>query len=166
MNRRGTGASIRRLLDACRARGIAVRTTMIVGFPGETDAQFEELLAFVADARFARLGAFTYSPEEGTAAFDMPGGVEEDVKQARLDRLMTLQQQISLRFNEDRVGETLKVLVDGAEDGRYVARSTLEAPEVDGVIYVTGKRALSPGEYIAAHITGADAYDLYGEAVE
>lgn len=165
MNRRGTNADIRRLIALCKERDIAVRTTMIVGFPGETDAQFDELLAFVRQAEFARLGAFTYSPEEGTAAAFMKDQVDEDVKRERLDRLMTLQQGISLAFNEARVGKTFEVLVGGSEDGRYVGRTQLEAPEVDGSVLFTAKRAIAPGEYVKVKITGADAYDLTGEAI-
>ena len=165
MNRRGTNADIRRLIALCKERDIAVRTTMIVGFPGESDAQFDELLAFVRQAEFARLGAFTYSPEEGTAAAFMKEQVDEDVKRERLDRLMTLQQGISLAFNEARVGKTFEVLVGGSEDGRYVGRTQLEAPEVDGSVLFTAKRAIAPGEYVKVKITGADAYDLTGEAI-
>lgn len=166
MNRRGSPAHIRHLMEACKARGILVRTTMIVGFPGETDAQFEELLDFVREARFGRLGAFTYSPEEGTAAAEMPGQIDEDVKAERLDRLMTLQQGISLELNEARVGETCEVLVEGYENGRYVGRSLLEAPEVDGSILFVSEKKRAPGEFVQVLLQSADAYDLFGKAIE
>ena len=167
MNRRGSSDWIRSRLEACRKRGILVRTTMIVGFPGETDEQFQTLLDFVRDARFDRLGAFTYSAEEGTPAADMPGQIDEDVKQARLDQLMMLQQAISMDINQARIGTVCEVLVDGfdEESGRFYGRSLLEAPESDGCIWLSGDRELTPGEYVNVRITGADAYDLEG-AVE
>jgi len=166
MNRRGSPEMIRGLIEACRARGILVRTTFIVGFPGETEAQFETLLDFVKWARFARLGAFTYSPEEGTAAALLPDQLSEEVKQQRLDRLMRLQQQISLEINRARIGEKCEVLVESFEGGRYIGRSMLEAPEVDGVIRVKSRRDLKPGAYIQVKITGASEYDLDGEEVQ
>ena len=166
MNRRGSPEHIRELIKACHARGILMRTTFIVGFPGETEEQFEELLDFVRWARFGRLGAFTYSPEEGTAAAVMPDQIEEGVKQARLDRLMLAQQEISHALNQARVGETCEVLVESFEDGRYTGRSRLEAPEVDGVIRFKSRRKLKPGEYAQVKITGADAYDLSGEELQ
>ena len=163
MNRRGSPEHIRALITACREKGILVRTTFIVGFPGETEAQFEELLDFVRWARFGRLGAFTYSPEEGTSAADMPDQIAEEVKQDRLDRLMRLQQEISLELNKARIGETCEVLVESFADGRYAGRSRLEAPEVDGVIRFKSQRTLKPGEYAQVKITGASHYDLSGE---
>ena len=166
MNRRGSPELIRSLIEACRALGILVRTTFIVGFPGETEAQFQELLDFVRWARFDRLGAFAYSPEEGTAAAWMPDQIEEAVKKDRLDRLMTLQQGISKQLNEVRVGETCEVLIESFENGRYTGRSRLEAPEVDGVIRVKAHRTLKPGEYVMVKITGAAEYDLSGEEMQ
>ncbi len=163
MNRRGTPEEIKKLLAACRARGIAVRTTMIVGFPGETDEEFEELLAFVREARFTRLGAFAYSSEEGTVAAGMDVQVDEGVKRERLDRLMMLQQGISLSLNEERVGETYETLVEGYEDGHYVGRTIMEAPEVDGNVLFASRRDLKPGQWAQVKITAADAYDLIGE---
>ena len=165
MNRRGSPEYIRQLIQMCRQRDILVRTTMILGFPGETDAQFQELLSFVKEARFARLGAFTFSPEEGTPAAEMPHQVPEAVKRTRLDQLMLLQQEISLELNQARVGSSCQVLVEGFQDGRYVGRSSLEAPEVDGVVAFTARQKLTPGQYVSVRITGADAYDLYGEAI-
>ena len=164
MNRRGSADWIKSRLQECRKRGIIVRTTMIVGFPGETDEQFETLLDFVKQARFERLGAFTYSAEEGTAAAAMPDQVDEAVKQRRLDDLMMLQQSISMELNEARIGTECEVLVDGFDDetGRFYGRSLLEAPESDGCIWLESERALTPGEYVQVKITGADAYDLEG----
>lgn len=162
MNRRGTSAQIKRLIQKCREYGIVTRTTMIVGFPGETDAQFEELTEFVKQARFDRLGAFAYSPEEGTPAADMPDQIPEEIKQKRLDDLMLTQQQISLELNRERIGTVCEVLVDGCEDGCFTGRSMSEAPESDGIIKLTSARKLTSGEYVQVKITDCDAYDLMG----
>ena len=163
MNRRGSPEWIKSRISACKERGLTTRTTMIVGFPGETEEAFHELLQFVKEARFDRLGAFTYSPEEGTPGAEMPDQVDEEVKQRRLDELMTLQQGISLEENTARVGEVCEVLCEGAEEGMYVGRSIREAPESDGVIRFTAAREVAPGEYLNVKITKADAYDLFGE---
>ena len=118
------------------------------------------------DARFDRLGAFTYSPEEGTPAAAMPDQIDEEVKIARLDQLMMLQQAVSMEVNEARVGTVCEVLVDGFdEDGRPYGRSIYEAPESDGCIWLESQRALKPGEYVQVRITGADAYDLTGKVL-
>ena len=166
MRRRGTPDEIRALMRACRERNILVRTTMIVGFPGETEEQFGELLDFVREARFGRLGAFTYSPEEGTAAAEMPDQIPEEIKEERLDRLMMLQQGISLEENEKRVGSTCEVLAEGMKDGMCIGRSLLEAPEVDGTVSFRADRPPKPGQYVNVRLTGADAYDLSGEMIE
>ena len=163
MNRRGSPDWIKSRISACKERGLTTRTTMIVGFPGETEEAFCELLQFVKEARFDRLGAFTYSPEEGTPGAEMPDQIAEEVKQRRLDELMTLQQGISLDENTARVGEICEVLCEGEEDGAFVGRSIREAPESDGVIRFTAARNVAPGEYLQVKITGADAYDLFGE---
>ena len=167
MNRRGSAEWIRSRIAECRKRGIILRTTMIVGFPGETDRQFQTLLDFVKEARFDRLGAFTYSAEEGTAAAKMPNQIDEAVKAKRLDDLMMLQQSISMEINEARIGTTCEVLVDGFDEaqGRFYGRSLLEAPESDGCIWLETDRALTPGEYVKVEITGADAYDLEGKTI-
>ena len=165
MNRRGSQALIRRLIKDCRDRGIIIRTTLMVGFPGETEAEYEEMLAFMREARFDRLGAFAFSPEEGTAAAAMPDQIDEDVKQERLDRLMTAQQAISASLMRERVGETCQVLVEGRRRGRYYGRSRLEAPEIDGKVLFTAGDNLCPGDYADVFITDASEYDLIGEAV-
>ena len=168
MNRRGSADWIRSRIVECRRRGIILRTTMIVGFPGETDAQFQTLLDFVKETRFERLGAFTYSAEEGTVAAKMPNQIDDAVKNERLDQLMMLQQSISMEVNEARVGTECEVLVDGfdEEQGRFYGRSLLEAPESDGCIWLESDRELNPGEYVQVRITGADAYDLEGTIIE
>ena len=166
MNRRGSAEWIRSRIAACKARGITLRTTFIVGFPGETQAQFEELMNFTREARFDRMGAFTYSPEEGTPAARMKDQIDEDVKLARLDQLMMLQQTISAELMQARIGEECEVLVEGLdEDGVPVGRSILEAPESDGCIRLNSARTLTPGEYVMARVTGADAYDLTAEVL-
>ena len=165
MNRRGSSDWIKSRIAECKKRGLTLRTTMIVGFPGETDEQFEELLQFVKDARFDRLGAFTYSPEEGTKAAVMPNPIDEDVKIERLDQLMMLQQAISMELLEQRIGETCEVLVEGRDEDGWYGRSIREAPESDGCIHLITERELIPGSYIQALITGADAYDLTAEVL-
>ena len=165
MNRRGTPEHIKKLIDACHERGIITRTTMIVGFPGETREEFEELLEFVRDAKFERLGAFTFSPEEGTVAAEMDGQIDEEEKQCRLDELMMMQQHISMAANEARIGEVCEVLVEGFEEGRWYGRSLKEAPETDGNIFFTSERELEEGMYVTVKITDAEAYDLIGEEI-
>lgn len=165
MHRKGSPDEIRALLRQAKARNITLRTTMIVGFPGETEAAFERLLDFVREIRFDRLGAFAYSAEEGTRAAEMPGQVPEEVKQERLSRLMELQQGISLENNQKRIGEVVEVLIERERNGLYVARSQKEAPEGDGVLLLTAKRALVPGMYVTARIDGADVYDCTGEVL-
>ena len=165
MNRRGSSDWIKSRIAECKKRGLTLRTTMIVGFPGETDEQFEELLQFVKDARFDRLGAFTYSPEEGTKAAVMPNQIDEDVKLDRLDQLMMLQQAISMELMEQRIGETCEVLVEGRDEDGWYGRSIREAPESDGCIHLITERDLVPGSYIQARIVSADAYDLTAEVL-
>jgi ribosomal protein S12 methylthiotransferase len=148
---------------------MAFRSTFIVGLPGETEAEFRGLLAFLEAIRFDKVGAFTFSPEPGTAAFDMPDQVPEPVKAERYERLMTCQQRISLARNQAQVGRTLDVLAEGIGEltGRRgpvtLARSYRDAPEVDGQVVVPG--ALPVGEMARARITGAMEYDLMGELV-
>lgn len=171
MHRHITKAETLDLLSRLRARvpGVALRTTMIVGHPGESEEDFEELLEFVREARIERLGAFTYSEEEGTYDSEhYPDEVPEDVKADRLSRLMAVQQEISLSFNTSRVGSTERVIVDAYSDGVLVCRSRYESPEVDGEILVkpeepwlSGRDPESfVGQFIDVTIVGADEYDL------
>ena len=136
----------------------AFRTTFIVGYPGETEAEFEGLLDFVDAADFDRVGAFTFSPEPGTPAFDLANPVAEDVKSARWERLMALQQQISLQRNQSLIGKQLKVLVDGTGDGVSITRSYRDAPEIDGYVIIEDELPL--GEMTEVMVTGAIEYDL------
>lgn len=164
MHRRGDSSDIRRCLQLARERGFALRTSIIVGFPGETEEQFQELMAFLKEAEFDRLGAFAYSAEEDTPAARMPDQIPEEIKQERLDRLMTLQAEISLKRNLLRLGKTEKVLVtDVGEDGLILGRSQFEAPETDGEIVFTAKKAPQIGSFVKVKITQAETYDLMGE---
>jgi len=177
MHRNVTGAWTRELIEKMRTKvpGVVLRTTMIVGHPGEGKRDFNELLDFVKDARFERLGAFKYSEEEGTyGAENFKDSISARVKQERLDELMTLQSEISYAFNQSRVGSEVKVIVDDFSDGVYVCRSEFESPEVDGEILVRHDSSvmgdIDPysliGEFITVKITGADEYDLIAEPVE
>ena len=165
MHRRGTREDIVRCVRGARKRGLTLRTTLIVGFPGETEDQFRELLDFVEETEFDRLGAFTYSPEEGTPAAKMPDQIPEEIKQERLDRLMTLQQKISLKRNEARIGSVEQVLVTDTDgNGGILGRSSREAPEVDGEIFVScGDARPRPGQFIPVEILSAEEYDLRGK---
>lgn len=166
MNRRGSMESTRALLHKARAMGFTLRTTFIVGFPGETEAQFELLMDFVREIQFDRMGAFTYSVEEDTPAALMADQVPDDVKQSRLDRLLTLQQEISLARNRLRIGQTERALVESVrEDGVAVARTQAEAPDSDGLLYLQNGGDLTPGTFVTARITDADIYDLTGVIV-
>lgn len=142
---------------------VALRTSFIVGFPGETEAEFQELLEFAAEVQFDRVGVFLYSPEDGTSAATMPDQVPEEVKVDRHDRLMALQQRISLESNQAQVGRTLDVLVEGKGDDLSVGRSYRDAPEIDGLVLLPDR--VPVGELIPARITGAMEYDLIGEVV-
>ena len=177
MHRHVTGAWTRELIGKMRERvpGVVLRTTMIVGHPGEGKRDFNELMDFVREARFERLGAFKYSEEEGTyGAENFKDSISARVKQERLDELMTLQSDISLSFNQSRVGTLEKVIVDDFVDGVFVCRSEFESPEVDGEILVKPDSEVigdvDPysliGEFMTVRVTGADEYDLIAEPVE
>ena len=177
MHRNVDGAWTRELIRKMRERvpGVVLRTTMIVGHPGEGKRDFNELLQFAEEARFERLGAFKYSEEEGTyGAENFKDTISGRVKQERLDELMTLQSGISLAFNQSRVGSEIKVIVDDFTDGVFVCRSEFESPEVDGEILVKHDSSVigdvDPysliGEFITVRVTGADEYDLIAEITE
>ena len=143
-----------------------MRTTLIVGFPGETEAHFEHLLEFVKTHQFDHLGVFTFSAEEGTAAYDLPNRVPQEVMDDRRDRLMAVQQGISFKRNREQVGRVVPVLLEqeNPNTGVFVGRSPRFAPEVDGLIYVTGKGRL--GSMVPVRITSAEPYDLFGEILD
>ena len=143
---------------------VAIRTTFIVGYPGETEKEFTELLDFVKTYRFDRVGVFQYSPEEGTTAFDMPDDVPEEVKQQRADRLMMLQQEISFALNREKEGRLFKTVIDREEGGYYVGRTEFDSPEVDNEVLIpTGGHKLVKGNFYDVEITKAEFYDLYGK---
>jgi ribosomal protein S12 methylthiotransferase len=164
MRRGHNRQSLRELLARIRAGvpGIALRTTFLLGFPGETEDDVAELMELVEETRFDRLGGFTYSPEEGTHGFDLPGAVDPELAQDRLARLMRRQSEISLELNEARVGSVLKVLVEGVAEGRshrFDARTEFDAPEVDNSVQIVEGDA-EPGSFATVRIVGATEYDL------
>lgn len=144
---------------------LALRTTFIVGFPGETSAEFNHLYRGVADLRLRRMGAFIYSPEEGTPAHDMKPRVRKNTAKDRFDRLMTLQAAISRDMNHAMVGRDIRVLLEErGDDGRWLARSEADAPDVDGLVHVAHRDGLRAGDFADVRVTGADTYDLFAEA--
>lgn len=165
MKRRHTKADAYRLVEKLRAAipDIALRTTLLVGYPGETEADFEELQQFVRDCHFDRLGVFAYSEEEGTySAMRLRDDVPEDVKQSRVDRIMRLQERISLQNNARRVGQTMRVVIDRKEGDFYIGRSEYDSPEVDQEIVIdSGSKRLLRGRFYEVRITDAEDYDLY-----
>ena len=168
MNRKSTPESIWSTITNLRKQipDIAIRTTLITGFPGETKEDFKELYDFVKEAGFDRLGAFAYSKEEGTKAAEMPGQVRRDVKERRRDRIMELQREISLKHNQALVGRTFKVLVEAQDDeNTYTGRTFMDAPEIDNSVIFISKKALQPGSFAQVRITDAFDYDISGEAV-
>lgn len=169
MNRKSTEQSIRSTIRELRKQipDIVIRTTLITGFPGETKENFDALYAFVEDMKFDRLGVFPYSKEEGTAAARMPNQVRSDVKQRRADRIMGLQQRISLENNQKYIGKTLEVLVEEVfEDSSYSGRTAYDAPEIDDGVLFTGPKGLIPGDFVYVTITDAFDYDLSGVCYE
>ena len=164
MNRRSNEEQIRALIQKIRAKyDIALRTTFIVGFPGETEEQFENLLHFIQEARFENMGAFVYSPEEGTPAYKMRPRVQKRVAERRRDRLMLAQQQISAQLLAAQVGSVQSVLIDGTdEDGMLIGRTGGQAPDIDGITYVQGGDASLTGMLIQVKISDSTEYDLRG----
>lgn len=165
MHRRGDQAHIRQVLDyvAKVAPEFMLRTTLMVGFPGETETQFAAMVRFIQEHPFDRVGAFAFSPEEGTAAANLPDQVPEEVKQERLSRLMAAQQPISRARNERRVGQLVDVLIEGAEETSAFGRSYAEAPDVDGKIVLEHAGHLRVGSYVPAKLIRAEEYDMIGE---
>lgn len=158
----------RKLVAKIRERipNVSVRTSLIVGYPGETEEEFEDLYQFVKDVKFDRMGAFEYSREKGTYSDKLKGHLSEKVKRERRDRLMKLQQQISLENNEKYIGSTIKCIVEGyTDDGIVILRSEHDAPEIDGVVYAKSNEPVVPGDIEKVKITRADEYDLFGEIV-
>ena len=171
MSRRVNRADTETLIAEMRDRipGLALRTTFITGFPGETDEQFESLVEFVGQFKFERMGVFTYSHEPDTPAANLPDHVDESIKQQRRNRLMEVQQQIAFEFNESLFGRSIDVMIDhgvAEQRGAWVGRTIYDAPDVDSVIYVTETdNSLKPGDIVAAEVVGRQGYDLIGVAV-
>ena len=168
MKRGLDGEGTRKLVEAMKRKvpGMAIRSTFIVGYPGETEEEFQQLLDFVAESRFDRLGVFQYSPEEDTFAYGLKDDVPDEVKQDRENRLMELQQGISLQMNEEKIGKVFTTVIDKQEGEYYVGRTQFDSPEVDNevLIPVSGNQ-LRAGEFYSVKITGSDFYDLYGEVM-
>ena len=165
MNRRSTAESIDNTLKRLKNAipDIHVRTTLIVGFPGETGEDFEQLVEFVEREKFARLGVFTYSQEENTAAGEMENQIDEEIKDERLDAIMRRQIDISLAWNREKVGKIFEVLVEERdEDGSYIGRTRYDAPEIDNSVIFTSQQELSAGDIVNVKITDAFDYDLVG----
>lgn len=169
MNRKSTSESIRSTVNNLRKQipGIVIRTTLISGFPGETKDDFQELLDFVNEMEFERLGVFAYSKEEGTAAARMKNQVRKDVKERRRDRIMAAQREISLRHNEALVGKTFEVLVEeDCLDGTFIGRTVMDAPEIDNGVIFTADEKLIPGSFVKVKINDAFDYDISGTMVK
>ena len=147
--------------------GITIRTTMLVGHPGETQEDFEQLKGFISKHRFDRLGAFTYSHEEGTYGYKKyEDDVPEALKQARADEIMGIQQGISAQLNAEKVGKTLKVIIDREDDEFFVGRTEFDSPEVDGEVLISKETLLKKGQFYQVEITGSEEFDLYGTVVQ
>ncbi len=169
MGRRTSKAQLIAIIEKLRREipDIAIRTTLITGFPGETKEQHEELLDFIDEMEFDRLGVFTYSPEEDTPAATMPDQIEESVKKDRQAELMELQQEIAFELAEDRIGKEVMVMIEGkvADENAYVGRTYMDAPNVDGLIFVETNEELISGDFAKVKVTGALEYDLIGEII-
>ncbi len=169
MNRKGNKQSLIDLVIKIRSRipGVVIRTTLLTGFPGETDEQFEELCEFVRDVRFERLGCFAYSQEEGTAAAEFPDQIDEDIKERRCEIIYDMQMRISDEFNQSLLGDELEVVVEGFD--RYAecffGRSYMDAPDIDGKVFFTSGNRLSLGEYVKVKVNDILDYDLLGEQI-
>ena len=144
--------------------GVVIRTTMLVGFPGETEEDFEELKSFIEEQKFGRLGVFPYSEEDGTyAAQQFKDGLDQETKQERADEIMEVQQYISAELNQQKIGKEFKVIVDRKEGDYYVGRTEYDSPEVDGEVLINTDKELKKGDLVLVKVTGAEDYDLYGE---
>ena len=170
MNRRGGRKEIEDAIARLRAAipGITLRTTLIAGFPGETEEQYAELCDFVKTVRFDRLGCFAYSAEENTVAAKMPNQIDEETKQRRADHIMELQAEVSAEREGEKVGHTYECICDGVDDetGMYLLRTKADCPEIDGNVLTPADTPLETGAFYNVTITDADTYDLYGYAEE
>lgn len=165
MKRGSTKEQINALLDKIREKvpGVALRTTLIVGYPGETPEEFEELKAWVREQRFDRMGCFAYSEEEGTSAAQLEDDVPDEEKQHRVEELMEVQREISLQKNEEKVGKTLRVLIDTEQPDVYIGRTEYDSPEVDNDVFIDREKYRVPtGGFVKVEVTSAGVYDLFG----
>ena len=169
MKRPGSEYNMERI-NAWRAicPDITIRSTFITGFPGETEEEFQYLLDFLKEARLNRVGCFAYSPVEGAAANDLPGALPESVRVERRERFMEVQSEISKELLREKVGKTIKVLVDEApdEDGIATARSTADAPDIDGLVFIENNPNVKPGDFVDVKVTDSSDYDLFAEVVK
>lgn len=168
MRRNITNADTRKLIEAIRKRvpDIALRTTMLVGYPGETEQDFEDLKQFITDMRFERLGVFTYSHEESTKGYQLEDNIPAELKQERASELMDLQEGISRELNQQKVGKTFKVLFDRKEGGYFIGRTEFDSPEVDNEVLIDAKKNyVRVGDFANVKITDAEEFDLYGELI-
>lgn len=167
MNRKSNGESIRKLIQKLRKEipNVILRTTVMVGFPGETEEDFEELYNFLKEAKFDKLGAFMYSKEEGTGAEKMPNQIHPATKKSRYNKIMKLQQEISRENLENKIGTTQKARIDGITQNQkyYVGRTYMDVPEIDGVVYIKNTKQLNLGDWVDCKITEVKDYDLMGE---
>jgi len=167
MKRGHKGEVSRKLIKKFRSEipDMTIRTTMIVGYPGETEEEFQELLDFVRESKFERMGAFTYSPEENTPAFVLEDDIPEEVKIDRLNKLLALQEEISMERNQEKIDKTFKVLIDRYEDGTYYGRSEYDSPEVDNEVIIETNDKLTIGDFYQVKIDEAAPFDLFGHIV-
>jgi ribosomal protein S12 methylthiotransferase len=171
MARRMTQAMLKEKIAKLRAAipDITLRTTLIIGFPGETEADFENLCEFIKEIRFDRLGVFTYSQEEDTPAAQFMDQIPEEIKHQRKDIIMALQHDIAVTLNQEKVGQVMKVLIEGKladEEDVYMARSYQDAPEIDGQVFIPFEGELLSGDFVTVKIVEASEYDLIGEIVD
>jgi ribosomal protein S12 methylthiotransferase len=145
--------------------GICIRTTLIAGFPGETEADVEELKDFLQEQRFDRVGIFTYSHEEDTSAYALEDLISAEEKEARAQEIMAVQQEISLEKNQEKIGQIYKVIIDRKESGRYLGRTEFDSVEVDNEVIINTNKRLQPGDFVTVKITKAFDYDLEGEII-
>jgi len=169
MNRHGDGKTVREVVAKMRREipDLTLRTTFIVGFPGETQEDFLELCEFVKESQFEHAGVFTYSREEGTVAYDLPDQIDEQIKQERMDILMRMQMHINETQNEKKIGKTIRVLCEDfdAVSEVHFGRSEADAPEIDGKVYFKSPRRILPGSFVDVVIDEVVDYDVFGRAV-
>jgi ribosomal protein S12 methylthiotransferase len=168
MKRQITQQEMKDLIAEIRSRipGICLRTTLIAGFPGETEEDVEELKQFLQEMQFDRVGVFTYSHEEDTSAYELKDELTQEEKEARAQDIISFQQDISFEKNQQKIGQTLKVLIDKKEAGRYIGRTEFDSVEVDNEVIVHSKKSLKPGDFVMVNITKAYDYDIEGTAVD